>query len=153
MDWFNYYGLIILVILMIPNIVFSIIHPESFKNYYSNKIVIAFEQIGRFGSFTFMIFNIPYTYFNFWFNNALIVYLIVNGLLLFIYLSGWILCWNKRLILKGYILSIIPSILFLFNGIMLLSIPLIIFSIIFAYCHITISVNNAIMMNEERIKK
>lgn len=153
MDWFNYYGLIILFIILIPNIVFSIKHPESFKNYYSNRIVIILEQIGRFGSFIFMIINVPYTYFNFWFDDALMVYFIINAILLIIYLVGWIICWNKRIILRSYLLSITPSLLFFSSGILLLNVPLIVFSLIFAYCHIRISIYNAKMMNKERIEK
>ncbi len=38
MNWFNYFGLIIVIIIMLPNIVFAIKHKEGFENVYKNKI-------------------------------------------------------------------------------------------------------------------
>ena len=90
----------------------------------------------------FMVFNIPYTYFNFWFDSALLVYLIVNGILLLLYLLGWIVFGKGRSTIKMLWLSITPTLLFLFSGIMLLSIPLIVFAVIFGIGHITISYRN-----------
>ena len=49
MEWFNYYGLIIIAIIMIPNIIFAIKHKEGFANKYQNKAVEIMEQIGRYG--------------------------------------------------------------------------------------------------------
>ena len=74
MSWFNYYGLILMAIIMIPNIIYAAKHKNN-ENSYRNKTVEILEQIGRYGCFVLMIFNIPYTYFNFWFDNALTVYL------------------------------------------------------------------------------
>ncbi|MDE6968022.1 MAG: hypothetical protein K2P12_05110, partial [Clostridia bacterium] len=79
MSWFNYYGLVVMAIIMIPNIIYAICHKGEEVSKFQNKIVLILEQIGRYGCFVFMIFNIPYTYFNFWFNHPLIVYLSVNG--------------------------------------------------------------------------
>lgn len=142
MGWFNYYGLIIMAIIMIPNIVYAIKNKNDSCNNYNNKIVIVAEQIGRYGCFVLMIFNIPYTYFDFWFNNALVVYLSINGLFCLAYLIFWIICWNKQGKLKALSLSIIPSCIFLFSGIVLANIPLIVFAIIFAINHILISCKN-----------
>lgn len=36
LDWFNYYGLIAVVIIMIPNIVLAVKHKDEFENLYSN---------------------------------------------------------------------------------------------------------------------
>ena len=47
------------------------------------------------------------------------------------------------MLLRAYLLSIIPSMIFLFSGIMIRNIPLIISSIAFAIAHITISLKNA----------
>lgn len=143
MNWFNIYGLIFIVIIMIPNIVFALKCKEGFVNKYNNKFVELFEQIGRFGSFIFMIFNIPKTYFGFYFNNGLILYLIVDSILVTLYCLIWAICFKKPSIFRALLLSIIPSILFLYSGIMIRSILLIIFSLIFALCHILISYKNA----------
>lgn len=143
MGWFNYIGLIFIILIMIPNIIYLFCHQDDFKQKYKNRIVEALEQVGRYGSFFFMIFNIPYTYFSFWFLNGLIVYIIVGASLIFVYLLSWVLFWSRHQIIRAYLLSIIPSALFIFSGIMLLSIPLLIFSLIFAFSHITISLKNA----------
>ena len=142
MSWFNYYGLVAGAIIMIPNIIFAVIDKSAFESKYSNKAILISEQIGRYGCMAFMVFNIPHTYFDFWFDNALIVYLTVNGALLALYISGWIMFRKEQSALKMLWLSIIPAVMFLFSGVVILSIPLIIFSIIFAIGHITISYNN-----------
>ena len=59
MDWFNYYGLIIMVIIMVPNIVFAVRNENDGSNAYNNKVAETFEQIGRYGCMAFMVFNIP----------------------------------------------------------------------------------------------
>ena len=61
MGWFNYYGLIAIVIIMIPNIVCSFVDKEAFASKFENKALIILEQIGRYGCMLFMVFNVPYT--------------------------------------------------------------------------------------------
>lgn len=143
MGWFNYYGLAIIVIIMIPNIVFAFTHKDDFNNAYKNKAVEFLEQIGRYACFVFMIFNIPYTYFDFWFDCALTVYLSVNGALLLAYLIFWLVFWNRNGKAKALALSVTPSLIFLFSGVALLNIPLIVFSVIFGVNHILLSYKNA----------
>lgn len=144
MSWFNYYGLIAVAIILIPNIISAVVDKSTFENKYDNKPILVSEQIGRYGCMAFTVFNIPYTYFNFWFSHALSVYLIVNGTLLVLYVLGWIVFRKGQHAVKMLYLSIIPTALFLFGGIMLLSVPLIIFSIIFGIGHIPVSYKNRI---------
>ena len=144
MGWFNYYGLIFIAIIMIPNIIFAIVHRDGFVNKYKNKFVEISEQIGRYACLILMIFNIPYTYFNFWFDYAFPVYLTVNGVLCLLYLLFWVICWERNGKLKALSLSIIPSVIFLFSGAVVASIPLIVFAILFCTNHILISYKNAI---------
>lgn len=143
MGWFNIYGLIIIALIMIPNIVFAIKIQNGFENLWHNKIVETLEQIGRFGCFGLMIFNIPYTYIGFWFDNALAVYIIVCTVLVTAYCLVWVIFFRKNCLFRAVALSVIPSVLFLFCAVMLLNVPLIIMSLIFAPCHILISVKNA----------
>lgn len=63
MGWFNYYGLAVMAIVMIPNIVYAVKHKPDAAAGYHNKTVEILEQIGRYGCFVLMIFNIPYLYF------------------------------------------------------------------------------------------
>lgn len=144
MGIFNTIGFILIITIMIPNVIYGLRNKNGFVNLYSNKVVEIFEQVGRFGCFIFMIVNLPFMYFNFWFNNAKIIYIVVNASMVFFYLLFWIVLWNKTTIFKALTLSILPSILFLFSGIMILNIPLICFSVIFATAHIFISFKNAV---------
>ena len=47
MSWFNYYGLAIIAVIMIPNIVYALKHKSENENSYNNKTVAVLEQIGR----------------------------------------------------------------------------------------------------------
>lgn len=142
MSWFNYIGLIIIAGIMIPNILYAVKQKDGFQNKYVNKSAEVFEQIGRVGCFIFMIFNIPHTYFGFWFSGALLPYIIVNSLLCVGYLVCWAIFWKKSNLAKAISLSLLPSFIFLFSGILLANVPLIVCAIIFAPCHILISCKN-----------
>ena len=144
MGWFNYDGLAIMAVIMIPNIVYAVKHKSETTAVYNNKAVVIAEQIGRYGCFVLMIFNIPYTYFDFWFDYALIVYLSVNGGLCLAYLMFWAICRNNNGKLKALSLSIIPSTIFLFGGIILAYVPLVVFAVVFAISHIFISCKNSL---------
>lgn len=143
MGIFNYYGLIIIVLILLPNIAFAALNKDGFKNAYENKPLEICEQIGRFGCFILMIVNVPYTYFGFRFNYALAAYLAVNGAFTFVYLLGWIVLWKKPGVLRALLLSITPSAIFLFSGVMLTNVPLSVLAVLFAITHITLSYKNA----------
>lgn len=143
MGIFNYYGLIIIVLILLPNIAFAALNKDGFKNAYENKPLEICEQIGRFGCFILMIVNVSYTYFGFRFNCALAAYLAVNGALTFVYLLGWIVLWKKPGVLRALLLSITPSAIFLFSGVMLTNVPLSVLAVLFAITHITLSYKNA----------
>lgn len=143
MEWFNVYGLVFITVIMIPNIIFAVKHKDAFENRYHNKTIEIIEQIGRFGCFGFMIFNIPSTWFGWWSDEAFAAYLIVDALLIVLYLILWIVCWRKNNVFRALALSIIPSVIFLFSGIMCRSLLLIISSLLFAPTHIFISYKNA----------
>lgn len=143
MEWFNIFGFIFICIIMIPNVIFAIKCKEGFENKWNNKLVEIIEQIGRFCCFGFMIINIPRTYFGWWSDEAFAIYLIINIILVILYCLIWIICFKKNSVFKALALSIIPSIIFLFSGIMSRSILLIVSSIIFAPSHIMISYYNA----------
>ena len=83
MEWFNPFGLVFIAIIMIPNIVFAIRCKDGFTNNYRNKTVELVEQIGRFGCFGFMIFNVPGTWFGWASNESFALYL------------TWMLCWLR----------------------------------------------------------
>jgi len=140
MEWLNVFGLNFVTLILVPNIVYAFVNKK--KKTWNNKVLKVLEQIGRYGSIAFMIFNIPYTWFGWWSDGAFSIYLFVNSILILAYLLIWLILFKQESKFKVLSLSIIPSIVFLFSGIMERSILLIIFSIIFAIPHIIISYKN-----------
>ena len=143
MEWFNPFGLVFITIIMIPNVVFAIRCKDGFANNYRNKTVELVEQIGRFGCFGFMIFNVPGTWFGWASNESFALCLILDALLVALYCIIWIVCWQKNGVFKALALSSIPSVIFLISGITSRSILLILAALLFAPSHILISYQNA----------
>ena len=143
MEWINPFGLVFMAIILVPNIVFAIRCKDGFANKWENKFIERIEHIGRFGCFGFMIVNIPGTCFGWWSDEAFALYLIADTLLVLLYCLIWILCFKKNSLFRALALSIIPSILFLFSGIMSRSVLLILSAALFAPSHIAISYKNA----------
>lgn len=143
MGWINIFGLVFMVIIMIPNVIFALKCKDGFENKWENKAVEMLEQIGRYGCFAFMVINIPKTWFGWASDEAFALYLIVDAVLIIAYCVIWAACFRKNSIFRALSLSIIPSVIFLFSGIMSRSLLLIIAAVIFAPCHILISYKNA----------
>lgn len=143
MEWLNVFGLVMVAVIMIPNILFAMKCKDRFVNKWNNKSVETVEQIGRFGCFGFMIINIPGTWFGWWSDEAFAVYLVVDAVLVTLYCVIWAVCFRKSSVFRALALSIIPSVLFLFSGIMSRSILLTIAAVLFAPSHILISYQNA----------
>ena len=143
MEWLNVFGLVMVAVIMIPNILFAMKCKDGFVNKWNNKSVETVEQIGRFGCFGFMIINIPGTWFGWWSDEAFAVYLVVDAVLVTLYCVIWAVCFRKSSVFRALALSIIPSFLFLFSGIMSRSILLTIAAVLFAPSHILISYQNA----------
>lgn len=143
MEWCNVFGLIFMAVILIPNILFAVKCKDGFENKWKNRTVETVEQIGRFGCFGFMIFNIPGTWFGWWSDEAFAVWLVVDALLVGLYCLVWIVCFRKTGLFRALALSILPSVLFLFSGIMTRSVLLTISALLFAPAHIAISWQNA----------
>ena len=143
MEWLNVFGLVMVAVIMIPNILFAMKCKDGFVNKWNNKFVETMEQIGRFGCFGFMIISIPGTWFGWWSDEAFAVYLVVDAVLVTLYCVIWAVCFRKSSVFRALALSIIPSVLFLFSGIMSRSILLTIAAVLFAPSHILISYQNA----------
>ena len=143
MEWLNVFGLVMVAVIMIPNILFAMKCKDGFVNKWNNKSVETVEQIGRFGCFGFMIINIPGTWFGWWSDEAFAVYLVVDAVLVTLYCVIWAVCFRKSSVFRALVLSIIPSVLFLFSGIMSRSILLTIAAVLFAPSHILVSYQNA----------
>lgn len=144
--YLNYWGLIFIVVILIPNIVFAITCKDGFENRYQNKLVGFLEQIARFGCFICMFLVIPSMSKGYWFKQGETVYLVLGVILVILYCLGWIIFWKENSMRKSLYLSIIPSLLFIESRIISGNILLLIFAVIFAPCHILISYMNAILI-------
>lgn len=143
--YFNIYGLIFVIIILFPNIIFAYSCKDGFENHYENKLVEIMEQIGRFGCFISMFFVIPFLNKGFWFKSGKIIYVALGIVLVTLYCIGWIIFWKEDSIRKSLYLSIVPSLLFIESGIISGNFQLLVFAIIFAPCHILISYMNSIL--------
>lgn len=143
MGWINIFGLVFMVIIMIPNVIFALKCKDGFENKWENKFIEALEQIGRYGCFAFMVINITKTWFGWASDEAFALYLIVDAVLIIAYCVIWAVCFKKNSVFRALSLSMIPSAIFLFSGIMSRSVLLMISALIFAPCHILISYKNA----------
>ena len=150
MNWFNVYGMIFVVLLMVPNVIFAAANKDGFVNRYQNKTVELLEQIGRFGRFGFMVICLPFACRGWWFDGAKTAYIAAGAGLTAMYLAGWAVFWKEDSVRKSLALSVLPSLLFLESGVLTLNIPLIAAAVIFAPCHITISCRNAELAAAEK---
>lgn len=143
--YFNIYGLIFVIVILIPNIIFAYSCKDGFENHYENKLVEIMEQIGRFGCFISTFLVIPFLNKGFWFKSGKTIYIALGIVLVTLYCAGWIIFWKEDSIRKSLYLSIVPSLLFIESGVISGNFQLLVFSIIFAPCHILISYMNAIL--------
>ena len=141
MKYINLFGLAVVLLLLVPNVIFMLKHGEGFENKWSNRAVEILEQIGRFGCFISL--SIRTGFWGFSSVADLFVYVIVDSLLLASYLVIWAILWKKPGIPRALLLSIIPSALFIFSAAISHEYVFLSFSLIFAPCHILISYKNA----------
>ena len=87
MSWLNVFGLILVILLLIPNIVYAIKVKDQ-QNLCTNKFMNILEQIGRYACMFLMVFNIGIAEFGFGSVRAFLIYIIGNVLLI---LSYWII--------------------------------------------------------------
>lgn len=144
MEWFNLTGLIFVVVLLIPNMIYAVTNKDGFTGEFHNKLIETGEQIGRFGCFILMFIQPSFVTLGYIYDGAQALYLILGIVLLVLYCGGWIVFRKGNCIAKALTLSILPSVLFLESGILTLNIPLIVMSVVFAICHITISCKNTV---------
>jgi len=143
MNWLNVYGLIFVVLLLIPNIIYAI-KVKNQQNKCTNRFMNVIEQIGRYGCMFLMIFNIGITEFGFHSVGAFLVYLFGNTLFMISYWIIWMLYFNKQTYWKQISLAVIPTCLFLLSGITMLHYLLIVFGVVFGIGHIYITNKNRV---------
>ena len=84
MNWLNVFGLIFVVLLLIPNIIYAV-KVKNQQNKCSNRFMNIMEQIGRYGCMFLMVFNIGIAEFGFGSVGAFFTYLFGNVFLMILY--------------------------------------------------------------------
>ncbi len=143
MEWLNGYGLLFMLAVMVPNLIFAITNRDGFENKRQSRAVELLEQIGRFGCFGFMVINVPGICFGWRSETAFVLYLTVDAVLVSLYCLIWAVFFRKSNVFRALSLSVLPSVLFLFSGVASRSVPLLLSALLFAPCHIWISYQNA----------
>ncbi len=138
-SWINIFSIIMIVIIMIPNIMYAIKNRGSRSPLYENKAIRIAEQIGRYASMFFMIFNIGFYELGFPSVEAFIIYAIGNFVLLIMYLIFWIPYYRNKTRWNGMALAIIPVCIFLLSGLTLRHYLLVISACIFGIAHLVIT--------------
>ena len=135
---FNYFGVIFIIVLLLPNIYASIFKKELFVNKFDDRLLIKLENIGRYLCMILMVINIQDLYGGFKSVEAFVAYLGINIILLGLYYIVWFIFYKFNNIYKNMILGIIPSLMFIISGILQNNLLLIISGIVFAYAHLKI---------------
>ena len=135
---FNYFGIIFIIVLMLPNIYASIFKKELFVNKFDDRLLIKLENIGRYLCMILMVINIQDLYGGFKSVEAFVAYLGINIILLGLYYIVWFIFYKFNNIYKNMILGIIPSLMGIISGILQNHLLLIISGIVFAYAHLKI---------------
>lgn len=143
MDWLNVFGLILVILLLIPNIAYAVKVKDQ-KNLCTNKFMNILEQIGRYACMFLMVFNIGIDEFGFGSVGAFLIYGIGNVLLMLSYWVIWILYFRKQSFIKQITLAILPTCLFLLSGITMRHYLLILFGLVFGVGHVYVTYKNRI---------
>lgn len=146
-SWINVYGLILMVLILLPNIIY-VFKFRDINNLCKNKIMNIMEQVGRYVSMFLMVFNIGLAEFGFYSVNSFLIYTLGNIALLLVYWSVWFMYFKKKETWKSLILAIIPTMIFFISGVTLRHILLIISSVIFGIGHIYVTYQNSQANND-----
>lgn len=141
MEWINGFGILIMIIIMIPNMVYAIIHKDM-VNLCKNKVVNVLEQVGRYGCFALMCIPIPFWRYNTVTEEVLKKWQLSMSILLLLYLIFWVMYFIHTSRNKALALAIIPSMIFISSGILLKQYLLLVCAILFAFGHIYVTDQN-----------
>ena len=136
--WINLFGLIIVILLLIPNIIYAIKHRGEPRPPV-NKIALILENIGRYACMLLMVLNIGLMEFGFGSIIGLLVYLFGNASLLIAYWICYMAYLKKPSKDLSILLSIIPVIIFLLSGLALRHWLLVIAAVVFGAAHIYVT--------------
>lgn len=142
MGWLNLSGLIIIVLMLAPNILYALRHRDA-ENRCASRLISFFEQIGRYGCMFLMVFNVGIAELGFRSAAAFLAYLCGSAVLLIAYYAFWLAYGKRQSLFAAIMLAVLPTLLFLLSGLTMRHWLLVGFSVLFGVAHIYITVMNA----------
>lgn len=149
--WLNYLGLVIVVFMMIPNIIYAIKFRNE-KNLCKNKVMNMIEQVSRYTTMFLMVFNIGILEYGYQNIESFFFYIFGNIVLLLLYYVFWILYFMKQKLWISVILASIPAVIFLLSGALTVHVLLIISATIFLIAHNYVTCQNVIQKENMKIQ-
>lgn len=141
MDWLNLPGLMAMVALLTPNILYAARHPNT-KKLCTNRLLLALEQIGRYGCMALMCVRLPLLTYTQGAPAWNIVWLSLVTPLLFAYWAVWMVYFRRQSTGAAIALAVVPALVFFVSGLLWLSVPLMALAIVFGVAHIAITRQN-----------
>ncbi len=146
MDNLSFYGLTVIILMLIPNVIYALLTRGQEKESISVPAII--ENIGRFGTMVTMVYTFGFTAIENLPRKKLSVWIICITVLLEVYFVFWLIYYLKEKLF--YIpLSTIPCAVFIFTGVLTVNIPLICFAAVFSVFHIRDNIKK--MQNHKKI--
>lgn len=140
MDWLHVFGLVIVVLLLIPNIIYFNITKNSIATAKcTNKFMNILEQLGRYACVFFMVVNLGFYELGFKSNESFSLWFIMTGIFIVLYWLGWIIYYKYKRLNTAMFLAIVPGIIFLETGISMSNYLLTISSVVFLISHIYVT--------------
>ncbi len=141
--WFNLFGLILVVLLLIPNIVYAL-KVKGQPNKCQNRFMNVLEQVGRYGCMILMVFHVGIAKIGFGSVEEFLIYLFGNIILMAAYWIVWGFYFHKPDARKQMALAVLPTLLFLLSGVTMRHWLLVIFAVVFGVAHIYVTRENRV---------
>lgn len=138
MEWFQPFGCLMMVIIMVPNILYARKEHHE-KTEYHNALIEGIEQLGRYGSMFLMIVLVPVLSYGPLFAQATTFHLVSVTLLAILYCGIWFLYARKVTLGYALWLAILPTAIFFISGLLNQQYLLVIIACLFGFGHITIT--------------
>lgn len=133
--WINLFGGIIVVLILIPNIVYALKQRGHDAGKSVPKALGVCEQIGRYACMILMWLPLLVWKFGFGSSVEFVLYLLLNGVLIFAYYLGWLRYFKKPGQKTAMALAILPTLVFLTSGLLLHHWLLVAAAIVFGISH------------------
>lgn len=144
MDWLNLPGLMMVVALLAPNLLYALKRHGSLRRRgQESRLWTALEQLGRFGCMALMCVHTGVWDFGYASEAWRIVWLSVGMTILCAYCLVWVFHFRRESRITALSLALLPTLLFLLSGLAWRNVPLMALSLLFGAAHTVVTMQNA----------